>query len=77
MKVEIEVEEARELLLAVLDRLVDASLSPADKAALRKWRTKTTPGSEAMRELLAKMNADLSRALVNKKVSAVKKPDWR
>ena len=57
--------------------MLETDLSSADRTALRKWTTKMTPGSDGMRDLLAKVNADLSRALVNKKKSAVRKPDWR
>lgn len=77
MKVEIDIEEARELLACVLSHALQTDLSAPDRTALRKWTTKMTPGSEGMRDLLLKVNADLSRALVNKKKSAVKKPDWR
>ena len=62
VKVELEIEEAREVFLAVLDRIVEeARLSTEDAAALRKWRTAMTPGSAGMRELAAKLNADLAR----------------
>jgi hypothetical protein len=78
MKFEFEVEEARELMVYVIDRLAEeAGLPEGDAAALRQWRAGVTPGSEAMRELLGKMNADLSRALENAKRSSVRKPDWR
>lgn len=78
MKVELEIEEAQEVFRAVLDRIVgEAGLSGEDAAALRKWRTAMTPGSAGMRELATKLNADLARALENKKRSAVVKPDWR
>jgi hypothetical protein len=78
MKVELEVEEARQLAVFVIDRLVeDAALPAKDVATLRKWRTTLTPGSEGIRELTAKLNADIARALENKKKSSVVKPDWR
>jgi hypothetical protein len=78
MKVELEIEEAREIFLAVLEAIAEeAGLSGEDTAALGKWRTAMTPGSAAMRELAAKLNADLARALENKKRSAIIKPDWR
>lgn len=78
MKVELEVEEARQVVVFVIDRLVgEVDLSAADKASLRKWRTALTPGSEGIKELTAKLNADIARALENKKRSSVVKPDWR
>lgn len=78
MKVELEAEEARQLAVFVIDRLVeDAGLAAADKATLRKWRAGLTPGSAGIKELTAKLNADVARGLENKKRSAVVKPDWR
>ena len=79
MKVEFEIEETRELLVFLCDRLIeDAGLAEADRAALRKWRGESMrAGSPGMRDLHEKMNADLSRTLDNKKRSSVRKPDWR
>jgi hypothetical protein len=78
MKLEVEVDETRELLVFLLERQVkEAKLSAADVAALRKWRATLKPGSEAMRDLTAKVNADLARVLEGQKRSAVVKPDWR
>ena len=48
MKVELEIEEAREILLYVADRLAkDAGLDAKDRAALSKWKTSMKPASEA------------------------------
>ncbi len=78
MKVELEVEEARELLVFLIERLgKEAGLGAADLATLRRWRASVKPGSDAMREFAAEVNADLSRTLENQKKSAVIKPDWR
>lgn len=78
MKVELENEEARQLAVFVIDRVVeDGGLPDADRATLRKWRTGLTAGSEGVRDLTAKLNADIARGLENKKRSAVMKPDWR
>jgi len=79
MKVEFEVEETRELLVFLTDCLIeDAGLAEKDRAALRKWRADSMrAGSPGMCDLHEKMNADLARALENKKRSAVRKPDWR
>ncbi|MEK7248631.1 MAG: hypothetical protein AAB092_09200 [Chloroflexota bacterium] len=77
MKVELEIEEAREILLYITDRLAkDAGLDEKDRAALSKLKTSMKPASEGMRELAAKINADLARSLENQKRSAVRKPDW-
>ena len=79
MKLELAPEETRELLMCILDRLTEeGGLSDADRAALLRWRSKgMTPGSEGMRELTAKVNADIDRALKTKEKSAIMKPDWR
>lgn len=78
MKVEFEVEEARELLIFLIERMgKEAGLAANDVAALRKWRATLKPGSDAMREFTAKVNADLARVLDGQKRSAVMKPDWR
>ena len=79
MKLELEPEEGRELLSLIVDRLTEeAGLSAADRAALKRWRSEQMKaGSEGMRELTAKINADLERALRSKEKSAVQKPDWR
>ena len=79
MKIEFEVEEVRELLVFLCDRLIEeASLEEADRARVRKWRSDSMrAGSEGMRDLAAKANADLARTLENKKRNAVLKPDWR
>jgi len=79
MKLELEPEEGRELLSLIVDRLTkEAQLSDADRAAVKRWRSEQMKaGSEGMRELTAKINADLERALRSKEKSAVQKPDWR
>jgi hypothetical protein len=79
MKLELEPEEGRELLSLIVDRLTEeAGLSDADRAALKRWRSEQMKaGSDGMRELTAKINADLERALRAKEKSAVQKPDWR
>ena len=79
MKVELEPEEARELLAFVVDRLADeAGLSDDDRAALRRWRAESVrPGSDAMRELTTKLNAEVARILQSKARSAVMRHDWQ
>ena len=79
MKLELEPEETRELFRVIVESLVgEAGLSDADIAALSRWRAeKMRPGSEGMRELTAKLNADIARALQAKARSAVIRPDWR
>jgi hypothetical protein len=79
VRLELEQEEARELVVMIIDRLIEeAGLSDPDRASLRRWRSEGLKGgSEAMRELTAKINADIDRVLKTKEKSAVVKPDWR
>ena len=79
MRLELEAEEARELLVRLLDRLIaDAGLADAYRATLRRWRSEgMKAGSDGMKELSAKINADIDRSLKSKKKSAIMKPDWR
>ena len=79
MRLELEREEARELLVLVIDRLIEeATLSDEDRAILRRWRSESmTAGSDGMIDLTAKINADIDRALKTKERSAIMKPDWR
>jgi hypothetical protein len=79
MKLELEPEEGRELLSLIVGRLTkEARLSDTDRAAVKRWRSEQMKaGSDGMRELTAKINADLERALRSKEKSAVQKPDWR
>ena len=79
MRLELEPEESRELLSLIVDRLAEeARLSDADRAAVKRWRSEQMKaGSDGMRELTHKINADLERALRTKEKSAVQKADWR
>ena len=77
MKVEFEAEEVRELLTFICDRLIeDAKLSEKDRGMLRRWRIDAGKAGP-LSDLTAKVNADIARALVNKKKPTVRKPDWR
>ena len=79
MRIELDLEESHQLFSAVTDALLkEIKFSTADSAALKRWRSKAmTPGSDGMKELAAKINADIARALENKAKSAVMKPDWK
>jgi len=78
LKVELEPEEAREILALLVERLVqEAGLEDEDRARLRRWFSEEMrPGSQGMKELTAKINADLERVLRSKERSAVRRPDW-
>ncbi len=78
MRIELEIEETRELLISLINSIShDSALNPADLTAIRKWRATLKPGSEAMREFTAKVNADVARVLEGQKRSASMKPDWQ
>ncbi len=78
MRVELEPDEARELLLLIVQRVAqEADLSEEDRAQLRRWFSEQMrTGSEAMKELTQKINADLERIWRTKQRSAVRRPDW-
>ncbi len=79
MRLQRELEEGRELLSLIVDRLAEqAGLSDKDRAMVKRWRSeRMKAGSDGMRELTEKLNADLERALKTKEKSAVQKADWR
>jgi hypothetical protein len=78
MRIELEVDETRELLISLINSIAhDSGLNAPDLTAIRKWRATLKPGSEAMREFTAKVNADLARVLEGQKRSAIMKPDWQ
>lgn len=79
MRVELDLEECRELFVAIVERLLEeAGLSNEDRAALKRWRSQSMrAGSDGMKELAARLNGDLDRTLQNKARSAIVRPDWR
>ncbi len=79
MRLELEQEESAQLLSLIVDRITqEAGLATKDRAAVKRWRSEQMKaGSDGMRELTNKMNADLDRALRTKEKSAVQKADWR
>jgi hypothetical protein len=55
-----------------------SGLSTEDRATLKRWRSGSMkPGSDGMKELSARINADLARTLQNKAKSAIMRPDWK
>ncbi|MDA0352248.1 MAG: hypothetical protein O3A10_08560 [Chloroflexi bacterium] len=76
MKVEFTAEEVNAMLDAIVDEIVELSLDRSDKAAIRRWRTDTAPGTAAMALLTEKLNTELQREFGRSEVSAIKKPDW-
>ena len=79
MRLELDVEETKELLTLIVDRLADeAGLKKDDLAKLRRWNSQSMRmGSEGMRELTAKVNLEIERTFKTKQKSAVRRPDWK
>ncbi len=79
MRLELEQEESVELLSLIIDRIIQkAGLATKDRAAVKRWRSEQMKaGTDAMKELSDKINADLERALRAKEKSAVQKADWQ
>lgn len=76
MKVEFTSDEVHSMFDAVIDQIVDLKLGRADGAAIRRWRTDTSPGTPVMQLLTEKVNAELQREHGRSEVSPIKKPDW-
>jgi len=78
MKLELDADEARELLSVIAQRVIqEAGLSDEDRARVRRWFSQEMcPGSEGMRAFTEKVNADLERALRTKERSQIQKHDW-
>ena len=78
MKVEFDTDEAWNLMSQIIVQLVEeTSLSDADKAKIRRWKTdemRTT--SQEVRVLTQKMNDDLKQLNERKTRSQLRKPDW-
>ena len=79
MRLELEQEESVELLSLIVDRITqEAKLATKDRATVKRWRSgQMKAGSDAMKELTEKINADLEHALQTKAKSAVQKAGWR
>ena len=79
MHVELDTDETWALLSLLVARVTEeAPLPDEDRARIRRWRSeRMKPSSETMRDLTAKVNADLERAMRAKERSHIQKPDWR
>ena len=79
MKVELEPDEAWELMSLVVARLAsEADLANGDRAKIRRWRSDSLqPSGDGMRLLTEKVNADIASTLARKRGSHIRKPDWR
>lgn len=79
MKVEFDIDEAWALMSYVVGRLAEeSSVSDADRAKIRRWRSEEMrPTGEMMKILAQKINQDLAHTLEVKQKSQIRKPDWR
>lgn len=79
MRLEFEIEETKEVLTLMVERLSEeAGLGKDDLAKLRRWNSnEMRAGGSGMRELHEKVNAEIARTFRNKKKSAIRKPDWK
>jgi len=78
MKVELDTEEAWNLLSHIIVRLVDETdLADKDRAAIRRWKSdEMRATSQEMRVLTSKINEDLQKMMERKTKSQLRKPDW-
>jgi hypothetical protein len=77
VKLELEREEAREVLVMIVDRLLEEADLVTRTAILRRWRARDDGGFRRHEGTDAKINADIDRALKSRQKSAIVKPDWR
>jgi hypothetical protein len=78
VRIEIETEEAWNLMSHVIARLLEETeLSDSDRAKVRRWKSdEMRVTSQEMRVLAQKINDDLAKALERKTRSQLRKPDW-
>ena len=78
MKVEIDNDEAWNLLSHIVGRLVEETpLADSDKARIRRWKSEEMRvTSQEMRVLTQKINEDLQKVMERKTRSQLRKPDW-
>ncbi len=78
MKVELDTDEAWNLLSHIIVRLVDETeLADKDRAAIRRWKSdEMRATSQEMRVLTSKINEDLAKTMERKSKSQLRKPDW-
>ena len=78
MKVELDNDEAWNLLSHVVTRLIDeVELSDSDRARIRRWKSdEMRVTSQEMRVLAQKMNETIQEVMSRKTKSQIRKPDW-
>jgi hypothetical protein len=78
MKVQLDNDEAWNLLSTVVNRLLEeVNLEDSDRARIRRWKSdEMRVTSQEMRVVTQKMNDDLALNLERKTKSQLRKPDW-
>jgi len=77
MKVEFTTEESWTMLNYVVDQLAALEMADADRARLRRWRSREMAvATPAMQRLAEKLNSEIQRTHDRKEVSPIVKPDW-
>lgn len=63
----------------VVNRVLDeTTLDKSDKASIRRWKSRDMkPGSDEMKALHEKLNADIARLWDMRRKSEIRRPDWR
>jgi hypothetical protein len=79
VKVQFDLEESWELLSFVVNQMLkDVDLGKSDKASIRRWKSKEMrTGSEEMKALHEKLNADMARIWEVRKKSDISGSDRR
>jgi hypothetical protein len=78
MKVEIDTDEAWNLMSHIVVRLLDETqLSDSDRARIRRWKSdEMRVTSQEMRVLTQKINDDVKKVIERNTKSQIRKPDW-
>jgi hypothetical protein len=78
MKVEIDNDEAWNLMSNVIVRLLDETqLTDSDRARVRRWKSdEMRVTSQEMRVLTQKINDAVQEVMARKTKSQIRKPDW-
>ena len=78
MKVEIDTDEAWNLMSHVIVRLLDETeLTDSDRARIRRWKSdEMRVTSQEMRVMTQKMNETIQEVMARKTKSQIRKPDW-
>ncbi len=78
MKVELDNDEAWNLLSFLVTRIIDeVELGDSDRARIRRWKSdEMRVTSQEMRVVTSKINEDLAASLERKTKSQLRKPDW-